>query len=221
MTLRLHDGEPEAGPWRVEPLTDLVARLLPSTPPPPRWARVVAVDGRSASGKTTLALRIAGTSSDAVVVHTDDIAWYEAIMDWAHLLAGGILEPIHRGEAVSYRPPKWDERGRSGAIEVPASCDLVVVEGVGSGRAELAPLYDAVFWVQADARAARARGLERDAEHGRPDEVAAFWDHWEGEEAPHFAQDRPWTRAAAVLAGTPSLPHDPATDVVVAPRIAS
>ena len=75
MSLHLHDGEPPAGPWRVEPLTGLVSRLLPPAPPPaPRRARVIAVDGRSASGKTTLAERIAGTAPHSTVVHTDDIA---------------------------------------------------------------------------------------------------------------------------------------------------
>lgn len=216
MSLRLHDGEPPAGPWRVEPLTGLVSRLLPAAPPPPRRAHVVAVDGRSASGKTTLAERIAGTSPHSTVVHTDDIAWYQAIMDWAYLLAGGVLEPLHRGEPVSFRPPAWEAHARPGAIEVPASCELLVVEGVGSGRAELAHLYDLIVWVQSDAVSSRTRGIERDALRGDHD-IVAFWDHWEAEEAPFFANDKPWSRAHAIVAGTPELPHDERTEVVVAP----
>ena len=36
--------------------------------------------------------------------------------------------------ARPYRPPAWDERGRAGAIEVPAGLELVLIEGVGAGR---------------------------------------------------------------------------------------
>ena len=62
----------------------------------------------------------------------------------------GVLAPARRGVAVSYRPPKWDERGRSGAIEVPAGASLVVLEGVGAGRRELTGLLDGVVWAQTD-----------------------------------------------------------------------
>jgi hypothetical protein len=218
MSLRLHDGEPPAGPWRVEPLTRLVSRLLPAAPPPaPRRARVIAVDGRSASGKTTLAERIAGTAPHSTVVHTDDIAWYQAIMDWAYLLAGGVLEPLLRGEPVSFRPPAWEPRGRPGAIEVPASCKLLVVEGVGCGRADLAHLYDAIIWLQSDVVSAKTRGVERDELRGDDKDILGFWDRWEAEEAPFFENDKPWSRAHAIVAGTPELPHDERTEVVVAP----
>jgi hypothetical protein len=38
------------------------------------------------------------------------------------------------------------------------------------------------------------------------------------EERPFLAADRPWERAGLVVAGTPGLPHDPATELVVARR---
>jgi hypothetical protein len=41
------------------------------------------------------------------------------MFDWADLLAHGVLEPVRRGEGVSFRPPAWRERDRAGAIEVP------------------------------------------------------------------------------------------------------
>jgi hypothetical protein len=216
--IRLHDGEPPAGPWRVEPLAALVGRLAPAAPHPPRRARIIAVDGRSAAGKTTLAERIAGTSPRSTVVHTDDIAWYQAVIDWAYLLAGDVLEPVRRGEAVSYRPPEWDRRNRAGSIEIDASCELLVVEGVAAGRAELAHLYDAIVWIQSDHVDAKTRGIARDVARGDT-KILEHWESWQLEEVPHFAQDRPWTRADAIVAGTPDLPHDPDTEIVVAPRI--
>jgi hypothetical protein len=80
------------------------------------------------------------------VVHTDDIAWWHSRFGWVDL-ALRALELVHAGAAVSFRPPAWQERGRSGAIVVPQGIQLLVLEGVGSSREELAHLLDARVWV--------------------------------------------------------------------------
>jgi hypothetical protein len=130
---------------------------------------ILALDGRSSSGTTSLSRRLAEAVPGAAVVHADDIAWWHAAFDWAGLLAGGVLEPVRAGRAVAYRPPAWDARDRPGAVTVPAGISLLVVEGVGMA-----------------------------------------------EEFPFLAADRPWERADLIVAGTPPLPHDPRTELVVA-----
>jgi hypothetical protein len=40
-----------------------------------------AVDGRSSSGKTTLAARVQAAVAGSAVVHTDDIAWWHSRFD--------------------------------------------------------------------------------------------------------------------------------------------
>ena len=56
---------------------------------------------------------------------------------------------------------------------------MLVLEGVGAGRASLATHADAVVWVQSDRDEARERGLRRDVELGRtPEEAERFWDEW-------------------------------------------
>ncbi len=75
---------------------------------------IVAIDGRSNNGKTSLAARIGKAVPGCVVIHTDDIAWEHSRFGWADLLIDGILGPVHRGEAVSYRPPRWARAGRRG-----------------------------------------------------------------------------------------------------------
>ncbi len=108
----------------------------------------MAVDQRSAGGKTTLADRIQGAIPASAVVHTDDIAWHQAMFDWADLHIGGILEPVHHREPVSFRPPAWQEGNRNGAIEVQPDTDLVIIEGARAARRELSPMTDTVIWVQ-------------------------------------------------------------------------
>ena len=209
----LGEGEPAAGPWRVQPTREFARRLLLAAGAPAGRPAVVAVDGRSGSGKTTVSERVCAAVPRAVVVHTDDVAWHQAILDWDDLLADGVLRPLQRGEPVRFRPPAWTQWSRDGAIDVPADGELVIVEGVGAARRELMPLLDLVVWVQSDLVESKRRAIERD---GGDEEAVSFWDLWMAEELPFLARQRPWERAAFIVAGTPSLPYDPVSEVVVA-----
>jgi hypothetical protein len=213
MAMVLGEGEPAAGPWQVVPLARLARMLSPGRGAPAGRPWVLAVDGRSGSGKTTLAGRLQRVIPASVVVHADDIAWSQAMFDWAGLLTGGVLEPVHRNEPVSFRPPAWQQRNRDGAIEVPPGRALVIVEGAGAARHELMHLVDAAIWVQSDMAEAERRGIARD---GGDEAATTFWQLWMAEELPFMAQQQPWTRAGFIVAGTPRLPHDPAAQVVIA-----
>lgn len=160
---------------------------------------VVALDGRSAAGKSTLASRLADGQRDWCVVHTDDIAWYESFFDWTPLLVEGVLTPFAAGEAVSFRPPSWQTRGRSGAIEVPADTRVLLVEGVGSSQAALAPWLDRAVWVHTPHRGVCEREEQRIAEGSVSAELSR---EWLGREAGFLDADRPWDRADLVVSGT-------------------
>jgi hypothetical protein len=201
----LPPGEPAAGPWRVAPLNELVETVVRAAGDPASRPRIVAVDGRSASGKSTLATRLSAAVPASAVVSTDDVAWQHSFFGWAELLATGVLQPCRRGEAVSYRPPAWRERGRAGAIEVPAGLELLIVEGVGAGRRELTELLDAVVWVQSDFEVAERRGIARDLAdgvNGDREETVSFWHEWMAQELVFLAHQRPWERACVVVAGS-------------------
>src|SRR4051794_5268605 len=212
VSFRLLPEEPDASPWRVEPFADVLARLLAAAGDPDRRPRLIAVDGRSGGGKTTLAKRIAAGVTRGAVVHSDDVAWWQSRFDWAWLLADGVLEPLRSGKAVAFRPPAWETRGRDGAIEVPAGCEVVVVEGVGVSRKSLTPLLDATIWVQSDIVDARERCIARD---GGTEEARAFFDDWATEEEPFLADDRPWERADEIVAGMAAVPSDARAEVLV------
>lgn len=179
---------------------------------------VLAVDGRSNAGKTTLAARICRDAPGSAVVHTDDIAWNHSRFGWADLLIEGILEPVHQGREVSYRPPRWAEHGREGTIEVSADCPLLVIEGDGAGRKEVTHLLDALIWVQSDEREAEQRVLAR---IGKPAEAPTLWHHreWMAEERPFNTAQRTWERADVIVCGTPQIPSDPVTEIVLAPPL--
>jgi len=219
VALQLAPEEPEAEPWRAKPITVVIDSLTRPGRSRNTGDRtvVLAVDGRSSSGKTTLAARLQAALAGSAVVHTDDLAWWHSRFGWADLLVDGILMPVHRGEPVAFQPPRWAEHGRRGSIDVPASCPLLIVEGVGAGRREAAHLVDALIWVQSDQREAARRSLARVGQPGGPRTVQDLRE-WMAEEEPFLADQRPWERADLVVAGTPPIPFDPLTELVAGHR---
>jgi hypothetical protein len=215
--MELGPGEPAAGPWHVEPLDAFARSLAEAAGTPSGRPRLIAVDGRGGSGKTVLAERLRPALSPAAVVHSDVVAWGHARFGWDDLMITGVLEPLHAGRPVSFRPPGWDHDVREGRIEVPAGLSAVIIEGVGVARRSLAPLVDVTIWVQSDYVEAKRRGTRRDiAEWGRTEEEASrLWDEWEDEEVPFLQDDQPWHRAHAIVGTSTPLRHDPETEVVV------
>jgi hypothetical protein len=218
MTMTLPVGEPEAGPWRVEPVSAVIRLLADAAGSPTTGPRIIVVDGRSSSGKTTLAGRLAACDENAHVVHTDDIAWRHSIFGWADLLTEQILRPVRRGQAVTFRPPAWAAHDRPGSIDVPARVSTLIVEGVGVARRELADLTDASVWVQSKLAVLDRRNLARVDAGELP---MSAHEQWMAEEVPFLAAQRSWERVTLIVAGTPELPHDPDTELVVAPPMES
>lgn len=84
-------------------------------------------------------------------------------------------------------------RARQGGCDRGAAGPVVIVEGVGAARRELAPYLAYAVWVDADRQVAMARGMAREGE------TLAFWREWEVAEERHLGRDRPWERADLVL----------------------
>jgi hypothetical protein len=195
--VRLHEVEPEFGPGRWRPIASLVDELM-ARKASGSGPFLLAIDGRSSNGKSMLADRIAAVVPGTSVVHTDDVAWWHSRFGWDDLLITGVIAPLRRGEAVHYRPPAWDARGRQGSITVPAEATLVVIEGVGSGRRSLADHVDAVIWLQADLDITERRDRAR-VEAGEISQVS--YEGWMAEEVPFQANERTWERANLIVSG--------------------
>ncbi len=209
--LTLVPGEPIITEWVAISPADLAARVVGSEADGGRPV-IVAVDGRSGGGKSTLAARLVAAHPGAVLVGVDDFAWNAPMFGWAGLVRDGLLVPLAAGRDVRYRPPAWDVHGREGAIEVAANATLVVLEGVGSAATELADLLDAVIWVQSDFGEAERRGIARDIAQGVNGDAAdatAFWHAWMADELAFQNVQRPWERADVIVAGTRAGVADP------------
>jgi hypothetical protein len=204
--------------WRILPFSEIADRVEHAAKA--RRPGLIALDGRSSSGKSTLAGRLAHSLPDCGLVHTDDLAWFQAVLDWDELLVSGILEPARRGEAVDLRPPAWEERGRPGSIPLTRNLRHLVVEGVGVSRASLADAFDVAVWVETPRRVRLARDRARlaNGEIGRD-----AYRSWMVEENAHLASDRPWRRADLIVCGasaTVGLGKLPADSLAVAGPLA-
>lgn len=211
--MRLHPGETEAVGWTVVTVSDAVRQLRDASPGVTGRPRMIAIDGRGGAGKTSLAERLHKVVPNSAIVHTDDVAWNQAYFDWAALLAENILQPLHRGAAVDFRPPAWIAHDRPGSITVPGGAAFIWVEGTGIIREELAPWLDASVWVQGDVEEQERRLLVRDGDSPETLEHVA---NWMLEELPFLVREQPWARATMIVAGLPHLDHDPDTELVVA-----
>ncbi|MGW1614047.1 hypothetical protein ACWCQZ_32330 [Streptomyces sp. NPDC002285] len=177
---------------------------------------MIAIDGRGGAGKTTLAERLRKVVPNSAIVHTDDIAWNHAYFDWGTVLLENILQPLHRDEAVDFRPAAWTTHDRLGSITIRGGADFIWVEGTGIIREELAPWLDAAVWMQGDLDEQERLLAVRDDDSPEQREHVA---NWLLEELPFMLREQPWAQATMIVAGPPQIDHDPDTELVIAPPI--
>jgi energy-coupling factor transporter ATP-binding protein EcfA2 len=186
-----------------------LARTVLLRPPRLGPVRLVAVDGRAGSGKTTFAARLSGALRDAgahvAEVHTDDLleGWPDIVSFWPRL-EEWVLEPLRRGEDAAYRTYDWHakrfvEQWR--ALPVP---EVLVLEGVTAARARIRAELSLGVFVLADRDLRLARGIERDGEALRWE-----WLRWMAAEDEHFALDPTVEDVDVLVDGAPDIPHDP------------
>ncbi|WP_329458827.1 uridine kinase family protein [Streptomyces sp. NBC_01497] len=172
----------------------LLAAAAPSLGP----VRLVAVDGHAGSGKSTFTGRLAAALGGAPVLRLDDVATHDELFAWLPRLHEQVLAPLARGRDARYAPYDWTARRFEGARTL-AAAPVVVLEGVGAGRAGLRPWLAALLWMERDAAGSWERGRRRDGP-----ELTAFWEGWTRAESDHFAADPSRPFADALVRETPA-----------------
>ncbi|WP_426227823.1 chorismate-binding protein [Pseudarthrobacter sp. DSP2-3-2b1] len=148
---------------------------------------IIAIDGRSGAGKTTLAIELAALLRNhhkVALFHLEDI-----YPGWNGLTAGieryvsTVLTPLSRGDHARWISWDWANH-YDGDARVTAPAEIVIVEGVGAAAREARPLLSAVIWADSPASVRRVRALQRDGGTYEP-----FWDQWAAQEEEWLAGD--------------------------------
>jgi anthranilate synthase component 1/para-aminobenzoate synthetase len=148
---------------------------------------IIAIDGRSGAGKTTLAIELAArlrSHHKVSLFHLEDI-----YPGWNGLTAGieryvsTVLKPLSRGEQAIWTSWDW-EKHYDGDTRVTMPAEIVIVEGVGAAAAEARPLLSAVVWADSPEELRRTRALNRDGGTYEP-----FWEQWAEQEDAWLAGD--------------------------------
>jgi len=198
--VELYQGEAAGTNWAGMSMSSLAEGIVANSTKP---VTVIAVDGRSGGGKTTLAsaltLELKGT-----LLSTDDFAWWHSFFDWPAMLIENAIAPLLQGQPVDYRPDAWIERHREGSIRAEPS-SFIILEGVGALQSTLRPYVDVGIWVQSDASESKRRGLARDlAQRPDPAEAERFWDEWQSAENEFQSAQQSWKVADWWICATPS-----------------
>lgn len=169
-----------------------IVGLVDASEPRCGATRLVAIDGPSSSGKTTLARDVAAELA-APTVHMDDLyPGWEGLREATALVAAWIVEPLRSGRPARYRRWDWKSSRYAEWVQLPAA-DVVVLEGCGSGARPGADALSALVWVEADEAVRYVRGMSRDQG------FAPFWDLWAAQERELFVADGTRQRADLVI----------------------
>ena len=202
-------AEPER--VQVRRLADLTAEIRAR--PSPHPVRLIAVDGRGRSGKSTLARALAAACGGAPVIRVDDFLYWHDIQGWWPRLEDQALRPLLAGSPARFRVRDWAGdplgQGLAGWTEVhPAP--VVIVEGITASRRAIAADLTMALFVTAPRAERLRRAVARDGPERLP-----LWIEWMVLEDDFFARDGAPQRAAHVVSGYPSVPCDPATEAVL------
>jgi uridine kinase len=155
--------------------------------------RVLAIDGRSGTGKTRLAAELSAELGAAVVSLEDFYGGWDGLDRGIGMLVSEVLEPLTAGRTV--RVPRYDwvaGTWREPVVLEPP--EVLIVEGVGAGARRAAGFESLLVWLEAPTAVRKQRALDRDGETFAP-----YWDMWAAQEEAMLAREQTQERADLVL----------------------
>ena len=144
---------------------------------------IVAIDGRSGAGKTTLAgklekeLREEGIAVAAIEVESFIGGW-NGLIDGVEAVAAQILEPVRSRGRATARMWDWNRCAWAEEVRIPPSgpVDVLILTGCGAASAPCRPFVDLAVWVELDEKRRRERVARREGDPGR------WWRMWAEQE---------------------------------------
>ena len=173
-----------------------IAKLARRAGPGTGQTRVIAIDGRSGSGKTSLAARLRSALGAPAVSLEDLYGGWDGLERGIDLLVSEVLEPLSDGRAARVPRYNWV----TAAWEAPlvlAPPEVLIVEGVGAGARRAAAYASLLVWMEEAASVRKKRALDRDGETFAP-----HWEAWAAQEEAMLAREHTPDRADLVVSVT-------------------
>ncbi|MCF8603686.1 hypothetical protein L5I01_09995 [Gordonia sp. HY442] len=158
-------------------------------------AGLIAIDGRSGSGKSTFAAELVRALADrrrrSVLISTDEFATWDDPASWWPELERDVIGAFEKRHDYVFRPRVWTD----GVPEVGPSVwirwqPLLIVEGVTAARRTVADRLTAAYWIDGpEPRERLERTVSRDGEASRG-QLAAWQQFEDGWYAVDGARDR-------------------------------
>ncbi|NYE46767.1 hypothetical protein HDA32_001887 [Spinactinospora alkalitolerans] len=178
------------------------AALLRQGPARAGRCRIVALEGRSGSGKTRLADALA-VPLGCSVFHLDDVyPGWDGLAAAVPLVREWVVEPLLHGRDPCWRRYDWERGGYSGWHRTLAD-EVLLVEGCGAGARDLRPYLSALVWVDVPDPVRRERLEARF-------DAAAYAPHrerWATQETAFYLESRPRERADLVIDNSRPVPE--------------
>ncbi|MEJ3748012.1 hypothetical protein WEI85_32565 [Actinomycetes bacterium KLBMP 9797] len=178
---------------------DVAARIAAAVADrePINGIRIVGVDGRSGSGKSFLAARLAALMA-APIIEIDDFVSWDCFAGWWPRFDTQVLTPLLAGRAATFQARDWNDwHGSSlGEWKTQPWAPTIILEGVTCTRRETIGRISYAVWVEAPAGLRLARGMARDTTFTGKDEL---WRRWMAEEDDFFAADGTRDRADIIV----------------------
>jgi uridine kinase len=177
----------------VTPLADIVERISSARSQAPLV--FVGIGGHGASGKSTLARRIADELADIQIVATDSF-WSGTQFDLDRLRTD-VVDTLLTGEAAHYDEWDWASKQlRPGRSVTPTG--VVIIEGVCALHQMFRDDLAVRIWIDAPHEVRLARGVARDGEESRETWINV----WMPNERAYVERDDPVTCAHLIVDGT-------------------
>jgi uridine kinase len=171
----------------------LVAEIVRRAAPQAGHTCVIAIDGRSGAGKSSLAAGLRDELGASLVSLEDLYGGWDGLERGIDLLVSEVLEPLSSGRAA--RVPRYDWVTRDWddpwVLEPP---EVLIVEGVGAGARRAAAYANTVVWMETPEPVRKRRALDRDGETFAP-----YWDMWAAQEDAMLAREHTPERADLVI----------------------
>ena len=167
--------------------------LLRSLPPGAGRTRVIAIDGRSGSGKSTVAALLHAELGAPVVSLENLYGGWDGLEHGVDLLVSEVLDPLAAGRTAHVPHYDWINAVWADPIELPPP-ELLIVEGVGAGARRAAGYVSVLVWLETADRTRRRRALDRDGGTYLP-----HWERWAAQEAAMLEREATRDRADVVL----------------------